>query len=131
MNFLQRLSLFILIMITILYVYFSFFYKNNNFLESISEKNNTSSYNPVEASKEKHIPVYTVNGNEVTVRIGSVDHPMQDVHYIEWVVLQTKFGNQRRALNPNDAPEVKFSLLPNDEVVAVYAYCNLHGLWKA
>ena len=56
---------------------------------------------------------------------------MQDVHYIEWVVLQTKFGNQRRALNPNDAPEVKFALLPNDEVVAVYAYCNLHGLWKA
>ena len=85
----------------------------------------------VEASKEKHIPVYTVIGNEVTVRIGSVDHPMQDVHYIEWVVLQTKFGNQRRALNPNDAPEVKFALLPNDEVVAVYAYCNLHGLWKA
>jgi superoxide reductase len=85
----------------------------------------------VEASKEKHIPVYTVNGNEVTVRIGSVDHPMQDVHYIEWVVLQTKFGNQRRTLNPNDAPEVKFALLPNDEVVAVYAYCNLHGLWKA
>ena len=85
----------------------------------------------VEASKEKHIPVYTVNGNEVTVRIGSVDHPMQDVHYIEWVVLQTKCGNQRRALNPNDAPEVKFALLPNDEVVAVYAYCNLHGLWKA
>ena len=85
----------------------------------------------VEASKEKHIPVYTVNGNEVTVRIGSVDHPMQDVHYIEWVVLQTKFGNQRRALNPNYAPEVKFALLPNDEVVAVYAYCNLHGLWKA
>lgn len=85
----------------------------------------------VEASKEKHIPVYTVNGNEVTIRIGSVDHPMQDVHYIEWVVLQTKFGNQRRALNPNDAPEVKFALLPNDEVVAVYAYCNLHGLWKA
>ena len=85
----------------------------------------------VEASKEKHIPVYTVNGNEVTVRIGSVDHPMQDVHYIEWVVLQTKFGNQRRALDPNDAPEVKFALLPNDEVVAVYAYCNLHGLWKA
>ena len=63
----------------------------------------------VEASKEKHIPVYTVNGNEVTVRIGSIDHPMQDVHYIEWVVLQTKFGNQRRTLNPNDAPEVKFA----------------------
>ena len=85
----------------------------------------------VEASKEKHIPVYTVNGNEVTVRVGSIDHPMQDVHYIEWVMLQTKFGNQRRMLNPNDAPEVKFALLDNDEVVAVYAYCNLHGLWKA
>lgn len=85
----------------------------------------------VEASKEKHIPVYLVNGNEVTIRVGSVDHPMQDVHYIEWVMLQTKFGNQRRMLKPNDAPEVKFALLDNDEVVAVYAYCNLHGLWKA
>ena len=85
----------------------------------------------VEASKEKHIPVYSVNGNEVIVRVGSVDHPMQDVHYIEWVMLQTKFGNQRRMLKPNDAPEVKFALLDNDEVVAVYAYCNLHGLWKA
>lgn len=85
----------------------------------------------VEASKEKHIPVYTVENNKVHVTVGSVEHPMQDVHYIEWISLETKFGNQRKALNPGDKPSVCFSICEGDEVVAVYAYCNLHGLWKA
>ena len=84
-----------------------------------------------EASVEKHIPVYTVEGNKVTVTVGSVEHPMQPEHYIEWVALQTKQGNQRKALNPGDAPKVCFALCEGDEVEAVYAYCNLHSLWKA
>ncbi len=83
-----------------------------------------------EASLEKHIPVFTVNENNVEVVVGSVEHPMQPEHYIEWVSLQTKEGNQRKALKPGDAPKVSFSLTDGDEVVAVYAYCNLHGLWK-
>lgn len=84
----------------------------------------------VEASKEKHIPVYTKEGNKVTVRVGEVDHPMIPEHYIEWVSLQTKSGNQRKALKPGDKPEVCFLVCEDDEIEAVYAYCNLHSLWK-
>ena len=85
----------------------------------------------VEASLEKHIPVYKVEGNIVTVTVGSVEHPMQDVHYIEWISIQTKQGSQRKALNPGEAPVACFALCEGDSVEAVYAYCNLHGLWKA
>ena len=77
------------------------------------------------------MPVYTVDGNRVIVKIGEIAHPMLPEHYIEWVSLQTKYGNQRKALAPNDAPEVCFSICDGDAVEAVYAYCNLHGLWKA
>ena len=85
----------------------------------------------VEASKEKHIPVYKVENNKVYVTVGSIEHPMQDVHYIEWIALETKKGVQRKSLNPGEEPSVCFSICEGDEVVAVYAYCNLHGLWKA
>ncbi len=85
----------------------------------------------VEAAAEKHIPVYEVKDNKVFVTVGSVEHPMLPEHYIEWVSLQTKQGNQRKALQPGQEPKVCFSLCEGDEVEAVYAYCNLHGLWKA
>ncbi len=85
----------------------------------------------VDAAREKHVPVYTVNGSTVHVSVGSVEHPMQDAHYIEWISLQTKQGNQRKELKPGMKPEACFALCEGDEVVAVYAYCNLHGLWKA
>ncbi len=84
-----------------------------------------------DAAVEKHVPVYEVKDNTVVVTVGAVEHPMLDVHYIEWVSIQTKFGNQRKALKPGDAPKVCFALCEGDEVLAVYAYCNLHGLWKA
>ena len=83
----------------------------------------------VEASREKHIPEYTVEGNKVFVVVGSVEHPMAPEHYIEWVSIQTKQGNQRKALKPGQAPKICFSICEGDEVEAVYAYCNLHGLW--
>ena len=82
----------------------------------------------VEASKEKHIPAVTVEGNTVIVNVGSVDHPMQDVHYIEWVQLVTENGSQRKHMKPGQAPKVTFEL-GGDKPLAVYAYCNLHGLW--
>ena len=85
----------------------------------------------MDASKEKHVPEYTIEGNTVNVAVGSVLHPMQPEHYIEWVSLQTRSGNQRKQLEPNDEPKVSFAITDGDEVVAVYAYCNLHGLWKA
>ena len=83
-----------------------------------------------DAAVEKHVPVYEVKDQKVVVTVGSVEHPMVDEHYIEWVALETKKGNQRKALSPGQAPSVCFSMCEGDEVVAVYAYCNLHGLWK-
>ena len=85
----------------------------------------------VDAAAEKHVPVWTVEGNTVNVKVGEVAHPMMPEHYIEWVSLQSKCGNQRKQLRPGDAPEVSFALTDGDEVEAVYAYCNLHSLWKA
>ncbi len=85
----------------------------------------------VNAAAEKHVPVWTVEGNTVKVKVGEVAHPMLPEHYIEWVSLQSKCGNQRKQLRPGDAPEVSFALTDGDEVEAVYAYCNLHSLWKA
>ncbi len=87
--------------------------------------------NTTDAAQEKHVPVFKIEGNKVLVDVGSVAHPMIDAHYIEWVSIQTNFGNQRKALNPNDAPHVEFALLDGEKIEAVYAYCNLHGLWKA
>ena len=84
-----------------------------------------------DASQEKHVPVYEVKDGKVIVTVGAVEHPMTEAHYIEWVSLQTKFGNQRKALKPGDEPKACFAICDGDEVQAVYAYCNLHSLWKA
>ena len=80
---------------------------------------------------EKHVPICKVEGNKVTVCVGSVEHPMTDAHYIEWIALETKDGAFRKTLTPVSKPCAEFILADGDAVVAVYAYCNLHGLWKA
>ena len=85
----------------------------------------------VDAAVEKHVPVVAVNGNEVTVKVGEVAHPMLEEHYIEWIALECEKGNQRKELKPGQAPEAKFVLTEDDKVVAAYAYCNRHGLWKS
>ena len=85
--------------------------------------------NTVEASGEKHIPAVHVGENRVEVNVGSVNHPMEEVHWIEWVQLITDQGSYRKWLNPGQAPNVSF-LLNGEKPLAVYAYCNLHGLWK-
>lgn len=87
--------------------------------------------NTVDAAKEKHLPVISVDKNCVTVDVGSVAHPMSDEHSIVWIALETKQGNQRKELKATEAPKAKFALCDGDEVKAAYAYCNLHGLWKA
>ena len=79
---------------------------------------------------EKHVPVYEVKDNKVYVKVGEVAHPMLEQHYIEWIALQTREGNQRKALKPGDAPEAVFAITDGDEVETVYAYCNLHSLFK-
>nr|WP_307991554.1 desulfoferrodoxin family protein [uncultured Niameybacter sp.] len=86
--------------------------------------------NTVEASAEKHLPVVQVEGNLVTVKVGSVPHPMVSEHHIAWVYIQTKEGGQRKCLPVDGEPTVTFALTDSDEAIAAYAYCNLHGLWK-
>lgn len=84
--------------------------------------------NTVEASGEKHLPVVHVEDGAINVNVGSIDHPMAAEHYIEWIYVQTENDGQHRELKPGDEPNVTFSL-GSDKTVAVYAYCNLHGLW--
>ncbi len=85
--------------------------------------------NTVDAATEKHVPVVTLDGNTVTVEVGSVEHPMIPEHFIQWIYIQTDNGFQIKYLEPGDKPKAIFAL--NDEkVVAAYEYCNLHGLWK-
>ena len=86
--------------------------------------------NTADGAVEKHLPVIETVGNEVTVKISTVPHPMVPEHFIEWVYLQTKHGGQRKILKPGTAPEVTFILTDDDEVIAAYEYCNIHGLWK-
>ena len=85
----------------------------------------------VDAAQEKHVPVIEVDGNLVTVTVGSVEHPMLEEHHIAWIALETKEGNQRKPLPVDGKPQATFALTEGDEVVAAYEYCNLHGLWKA
>ena len=85
--------------------------------------------NTVDAAKEKHVPVVTVNGDKIEVAVGSVEHPMVPEHWIEFIVLETKKGFQIKYLNAGEAPKTVFTIT-DDEAVAVYEYCNLHGLWK-
>ena len=82
----------------------------------------------VDAAVEKHVPEIAVNGDTVTVSVGSVTHPMTEEHHIAWIVLETKNGFQKAELNPTGEPQAVFKT--DDEIIAAYAYCNLHGLWK-
>ena len=87
--------------------------------------------NTQDGAHEKHIPVFEIVENVVHVKVGSVEHPMMDNHYIEWIAIQTNMGNQRKILKPGEKPEADFALLPGEKVVAVLEHCNLHGLYKA
>lgn len=80
---------------------------------------------------EKHVPVFEIAGNKVSVVVGSVEHPMVDEHYIEWIAIETTTGIQRKYLKPSEAPKAEFVLADGESVIEVYAYCNLHGLWRA
>ena len=85
--------------------------------------------NTTDAANEKHVPVITVSGDEVTVAVGSVEHPSLPAHYIEWIVLVTEAGFQIHYLKPGQTPRAVFKTM--EPVVAAYEYCNLHGLWMA
>lgn len=84
--------------------------------------------NTEDAAQEKHVPVAVRKEDKIYVEVGSVAHPMEDVHYIEWIALVTDSGIERINLSPGQEPKAVFC--DRDDVVDVYEYCNLHGLWK-
>ena len=86
--------------------------------------------NTTDAATEKHVPVIEANGDKITVKVGSTVHPMEEDHYIQWIVIETDKGIQRKYLKPGEAPEATF-VLSNEKLIAAYEYCNKHGLWKA
>lgn len=86
--------------------------------------------NTSDGAKEKHVPVVNIDGENVVVRIGEVDHPMIPAHYIQWIYVQTNLGVMRKHLSFEEGPTASFKLSEGETVVAVYEYCNLHGLWK-
>lgn len=86
--------------------------------------------NTTDAAVEKHVPVISIDGNTIKVSVGSVEHPMAPEHFIQWIAIHTKQGNQRKELKAGEAPTATFALAEGDEFVKAYAYCNLHGLWS-
>lgn len=87
--------------------------------------------NTTDAAGEKHVPVITTNGNEVTITVGSVEHPSLPEHFITFILLETSTGIHTKWLKPGDKPEASFVLVEGEKVINAYEYCNLHGLWKA
>lgn len=85
--------------------------------------------NTTEAATEKHLPVVNVKNGVINVRVGEVMHPMEDAHYINFCVIETQDNYVIFSLNPGQTPEVSYNL-NNQKPIAVYEYCNLHGLWK-
>ncbi|MCX5866347.1 MAG: desulfoferrodoxin [Proteobacteria bacterium] len=85
--------------------------------------------NTVDAAKEKHVPVVEKTAASIKVKVGSVPHPMEEKHYIEWVQIIAGGKSFRQFLKPGEVPEAAFEVKANIE--AVREYCNLHGLWKA
>lgn len=77
--------------------------------------------------KEKHVPVIEKTDTGVKVRVGSVPHPMEEKHYIEWVAVDTDRGPFRKFLNPGEPPEAEFNI--KEEVLGAREFCNVHGLW--
>ncbi len=85
--------------------------------------------NTVDAAREKHVPVIEKTATGVKVKVGSVPHPMEEKHYIEWIEVLADGRAYRQFLNPGDAPEAEFDIQADN--ISARAYCNIHGLWKA
>lgn len=85
--------------------------------------------NKSDGATEKHVPVLKRKGNELEVCIGSAPHPMTDEHYIEWILVETSNRKSKIYLGPGDTPSICLALNDDEEVLNVYAYCNIHGLW--
>lgn len=98
-------------------------------LTCCNQKMTLMTENTVDAAVEKHVPVIEVGADSITVKVGSVAHPMQDDHYIEWIELLADGKVYRQNLQPGDAPEAVFPVIA--QAVTAREYCNLHGHWSA
>lgn len=87
--------------------------------------------NTFDGAVEKHVPKYVVEGNLVKVSVGEVAHPMLEAHFIKWIILETNKGFSVKYLNYDQPPYAEFLLTDGETIVAVYEFCNLHGVWKA
>ena len=83
-----------------------------------------------EGLKEKHIPVYEINNNRLVVKVGEKLHPMSEDHYIEWISVSTNKGFHTQMFKPGQNPIAVFRLCKGEMPVSIYAYCNIHSLWK-
>ncbi len=77
--------------------------------------------------KEKHVPVLEKTDKRIKVKVGSVPHPMEEKHYIEWIEVATKDGTARKFLKPGESPQADFEV--EGEIIQIREYCNVHGLW--
>ena len=93
-------------------------------MEKMSEKNQQ------EELTEKHLPIVESDGQKVTVKIGSIPHPMEEKHFIEWIEIETSDGCFRKFLKPGDKPDAEFAIPTTRDDFQARAYCNVHGLWK-
>lgn len=100
---------------------------SNTNIECCNTKMTKIEANTFEASTEKHIPVYELSNSEIIVTIGEIEHPMEEDHYIMWVMLESNNEVTKINLKPGDLPKVRFKYISNS---TLYAYCNKHGLWK-
>ncbi len=87
--------------------------------------------NDTDAALEKHVPVVKIEGNKVVVEVGTVAHPMTEAHLIQFIYIETNKGGLLRKLTAVDEPKATFEIASDEKVIAVYEYCNLHGLWVA
>lgn len=85
----------------------------------------------VDASKEKHVPVVSVDGNSVHVKVGSIEHPSTEEHYIQWIGISTESSVQMKYLKPGEKPEACFKICNEEKVAEAFCYCNLHGKWSS
>ena len=84
-----------------------------------------------EEGNEKHKPIIEANEEGVTIKVGSVPHPMEEEHYIEWIEISTDKGESKKFLKPGEPPEIKFPIKVPIEKISARAYCNVHGLWSS
>ena len=84
-----------------------------------------------DASHEKHVPIIDCEERKVFITVGELPHPMSELHYIEWIWLQTTRGGHLRKLYPGEAPSARFRICASERPLCAWAWCNLHGLWKS